>query len=178
MIFRRSFFLFFSLAIGAVLDLAPARALEVTGRVTDLEGAPLAGAQVLLSPQVGAYDTKLAELAGEPSPPAKGHRLARTRGDAEGMFAELWQLPAYRVVGRGEYLTCLATDGFFGFEWGARALIWRRGTCEGAIPLPPIPDPGGQGLQPRHHPVIHERMPPTKPMKQTAPFVDKEVIEL
>ncbi len=85
MILRRSFF-FLSLAIGAVIDLAPASSLEVTGRVTDLGGAPLAGAQVLLSPQVGAYDTKLAELAGVLRPPAKGHQLARARGDAEGLF--------------------------------------------------------------------------------------------
>ncbi len=74
-----------------------------------------------------------------------GHFAANVTHDAEGIFAQLWQLPAYRVVGRGEYLTCLATDTFFGFEWEAHALIWRRATCEGAIPLPRIPNPGGQG---------------------------------
>ncbi len=64
-----------------------------------------------------------------------GHYAARVTRDSTGIFPQLWRLPQFQVVGRGEYLTCLATDSPYHFEWTPYAVVWERGTCRGTIPL-------------------------------------------
>lgn len=65
-----------------------------------------------------------------------GHFAARVQRDEGGFYAEVWQLPEFKVVGRGEYLSCLASDVLWSFEWLPRVLVWRRALCTGTVALP------------------------------------------
>ena len=52
-------------------------------------------------------------------------------------YAEVQELPQFRVVGTSESITCLETDSPFLFEWtGDGNLHWERAFCSGLISLP------------------------------------------